>query len=408
MDAATALLIVSGAAVVWLLIHTRSIALTAHRKEVERNILNRQLQQSRELYNAQQAHQEALSALAFDAILFVDRERRILSINPQGRQIFKAGPDAIGKTVMTVTRHHELDALVGTLLAGEEAPETQIVIDGRVFRVRGALSRAPHEDAVILILQDVTELLRLSRARRDMVANLSHDLRTPISSIRLLVEGLMLNVGKNPERDMRNLGKIASMVDNLQHMTQELMDLAMIESGQAIMRMVSVDVLEIVQNALRVMESQIEQKHIDVINTVPTGLTVLADPDQIKRVITNLVHNAIKFTPTEGQIQFTARHNGQTVTVCLKDTGPGIPPHERERIFERFYQVDSARTTTGERAGGTGLGLAIAKHIIEAHGGKIWAEAGIPGGACICFTLPLDRVSAEPQSLRPQEVEPDR
>jgi two-component system phosphate regulon sensor histidine kinase PhoR len=378
------------------------------RAEGEISRLHRDLQSSRTLADTVTARLNTLIELAFDAVLLVDPERRVIAANSAACHIFDVRGEAVGRSVMHITRHHVLDDMVNDLLRGQESPEAQLEIGNRIYRVQGGQARGP-TPAVILILQDVTELLRLSRARRDMVANLSHDLRTPISSMRLLVESLIFNLGKNPERDMRNLGKIASMVDSLQHMTQELMDLSMIESGQAMMRMVNVDLSELLGDSLRLMESQIDQKQIELSNKVVSGLTVLADPDQIKRVIMNLIHNAVKFTPEKGQIHFEANIDQRlgSVTLCVKDTGPGIPPQERTRVFERFYQVDSARTfDPGERkkAGlGTGLGLAIAKHIVEAHGGKIWAEAGIPSGARICFTLPLDPVPNP--DARPQAAE---
>jgi two-component system phosphate regulon sensor histidine kinase PhoR len=219
-----------------------------------------------------------------------------------------------------------------------------------------------------------------------MVANFSHDLRTPISSIRLLVDTLLQNFGKNAERDTRLLGKIAGETDSLQHMTQELIDLSMIESGKAIIRMIPVAISDIVTDALNIMGTQLEQKKLTVVDEVPEDIRVLVDPEQTRRVITNLLHNSVKFTPSNGKIRFEASTNSQVATVRVSDTGPGIPPQDRARVFERFYQVDASRTG---QTGGSGLGLSIAKHIIEAQGGKIWAEGGIPVGACISFTLPL-------------------
>jgi two-component system phosphate regulon sensor histidine kinase PhoR len=229
--------------------------------------------------------------------------------------------------------------------------------------------------------------MRLTRARREMVANFSHDLGTPISSIRLLTETLQQSLGRNPERDKERLNKIAAEIDSLQHIRQELMDLSMIESGKAIIRMVTVNFADILRDAFDIMATQIEGKKLTLVNEIPADLPVLVDPEQTRRVIMNVMHNAVKFTPKDGQIIVTGSCDGQMTTIRIRDTGPGIPPQDRTRIFERFYQVDAART--GHPGGGSGLGLSIAKHIIEAQGGKIWAEAGIPNGACIAFTLPI-------------------
>src|SRR5205807_6895257 len=125
---------------------------------------------------------------------------------------------------------------------------------------------------------------------------------------------------------------------------------------------------------------------LEIVTKIPDTLEVLADPEQTRRVIVNIIHNAVKFTPSGGQIRFTSTRRGQMATIRITDSGPGIPPKDRTRIFERFYQADVARTGAD---GGSGLGLSIAKHIVEAQGGTIWAEGADPHGACIAFTIPL-------------------
>ena len=327
----------------------------------------------------------------FDAVLVIDKDQRLVALNQAARALFNVDSTAIGETLMAVTHHHELDLLAQNGLTNRETLDTQITIDERTFRVRRTLINTAGAATLVLTLQDISELLRLARARRDMVANFSHDLRTPISSIRLLVDTLMNNFGRNPERDARLLGKIAGETDSLEHMTQELIDLSMIESGRAIIRMVPVQFSKIMQDAVEIMGTQIEQKKLELVTHIPSDLLVLADPDQTRRVVTNLIHNSAKFTPPGGQIIFEATTDAQAATIRARDTGIGIPPQERTRIFERFYQVDTARTgKTGGQGSGSGLGLSIAKHIIEAQGGRIWAEGAPSGsGACIVFTIPL-------------------
>jgi two-component system phosphate regulon sensor histidine kinase PhoR len=365
----------------------------------------RALAVSRACLDVLQHQAQALADVLFDPLLIFKVNTApftLIMLNTAAAQLFEIEPSAAqGRTVMQVTRHHEIDALVKALAEGHEQPETQIMIEDSTFRMRGGCLGAAGERLVVIALQDITELLRLARARRDMVANFSHDLRTPLSSIKLLIESLQMNLGRNPERDHKLLAKLAGEADSLHHMTQELIDLSMIESGRAIMRLVPTRALDVIESAFKVMETQFDQKRLRAIYDVPADLWILADADQIRRVLTNLLHNAVKFTPAEGQITCTAHAVGdESAQIEVTDTGIGIPPHERTRIFERFYQVDSARTGGGGSANrsGTGLGLAIAKHIVEAHGGRIWAEGGLPPtGARLCFTLPLAEPPSAPQ-----------
>ena len=150
------------------------------------------------------------------------------------------------------------------------------------------------------------------------------------------------------------------------------------------MRLVETPLNAIVQDAIGRMTAQIDKKKLHVVNTIGDEQRVLADPDQTRRVLTNLISNAVKFTASGGTLTFSATPSNDQVTIRVADTGIGIPVHERMRVFERFYQIDSARSGGH---GSSGLGLSIAKHIVEAQGGKIWVEAAEPQGACLCFTL---------------------
>ncbi len=385
------LFLIIGAGVLWL--RLRHVSADLQTRDLEIFSLRRDLAKARDDLDKLARRTDSTLNASFDALLMIDTEQRLVAINQTARDLFKVEDAAIGKTLMTITGDHELDTLAQNALSNKETLDSQITIDERTFRVRRTLIAADESTTLVLTLQDISELHRLARARRDMVANFSHDLRTPISSIRLLVDTLTHNFGRNPERDLRLLGKIAGETDSLEHMTRELIDLSMIESGKAIIRMVPLKFSELVREASDIMGTQLEQKKLELVNRIPDDLVVLADPEQTRRVVTNLIHNSVKFTPSGGQIIFEATIDTQIATIRAKDTGIGIPPQERTRIFERFYQVDTARTgKTGAQGSGSGLGLSIAKHIIEAQGGRIWAEGNAPGGpngACIAFTIPL-------------------
>jgi two-component system phosphate regulon sensor histidine kinase PhoR len=249
---------------------------------------------------------------------------------------------------------------------------------------------------VALVMQDISRLLRLHRARRDMVANISHELRTPITSIRLLVDSLnRQQIGKKDRTKM--LRKVSRELDALQSIVEGMHDLSMIESGQSIMKLRELPLYELVQESIDHLDEQLQLRGLTLEIQVDREFYVLVDHMQIGRVLTNLINNAIKATPKKGTIRVTAKRSlkDETILVQLDDSGPGVAADERERIFERFYQIDEARS----QGRGSGLGLSIAKHIIEAHQGNIWVEKSPLGGARFCFTL----LSTEPPK-HPQEA----
>jgi two-component system phosphate regulon sensor histidine kinase PhoR len=346
----------------------------------------------------QQLMQRRMTTLAdasFDGLIVLDRQRHVTLINQAARVLFGIeGQFDRPLTLMEVTRDHLLDGLVARTLEATDALDDQFELEGRALKVHAERLG----DGVVLALQDVTELLRLTRARRDMVANISHELRTPLSTIRLLVDTLNQKIDRNQPIDAKHLRKIAAETDSIQGLIQELHDLSMIESGRAIMRLIETPLITIVQDALNRTMAQIDKKKLTVVNTVDDQQHVLADPDQTRRVLTNLISNAVKFTPSGGTLTFSATSANGQVTVRVADTGIGIPVHERTRVFERFYQVDNARSGTH---GSSGLGLSIAKHIVEAQGGKIWVEGVELQGACLCFTL----TAISPQPKMQESIE---
>jgi len=338
---------------------------------------------------------EAAGESAYNALILVNEERIVTYMNEAARELFDVPPfdsATLSNSIMALTRNHELEQLAAEALREEAEIGLQITVRDRPHRARAVRVETPGGVYAALALEDVSELQRLGRARRDMVANVSHELRTPITSIRLLVDTL-LREGL-PNRKARGLlRKIAAETDTLQQMAQELLDLSMIESGRAEIILLPVELRPIIEEAISRFAEQAERNEQIIEAQVPPGLMVLADSTQLGRVLNNLLHNAIKFTPPRGQINISVGFKDEWVMVAVTDSGPGIPPEERERIFERFYRGDRARS----RGSGTGLGLAIAKHIVAAHGGTIWAEdppalSGTPGeplqGARVCFTLP--------------------
>ena len=331
------------------------------------------------------AYLATVAEVSFDMILLLDEALSIVNINQTaGRLLHQA--ESIGKRLSDVIDSPELINLVELALRESESLEEQLVIGESNYRVRAqAFEFVGQGRFVGIAMQDITDLVQLNRARRDLVANISHELRTPITRIRLIIEGLFLDADK-PKRkaSIQSLKEIAMETDALLWLAQELLDLSMIESGQAILRLVKTPLKRVVDEAIERLDSQAETKHLKIFSHIPQDFDVLCDADQLKRVLGNLLHNAIKWSPRNDAITIAATETIEEIVVTVFDNGPGVPDEVRERIFERFYQADVSRS--GDV--GTGLGLAICKHIIEAHGGRIWAEGSSLGtGGRFVFTV---------------------
>lgn len=335
-----------------------------------------------------------LANSAYDALFVLDENFVVIAINNSAEELFER-PRPIGESLLSVTNSPELQMTVEDALANrEEIFEEQLTINKRFYRVRAQVIQRDANLFIGLALQDVSELVRLNRARRDMVANISHELRTPIANIRLIIDSLFHEAEK-PKRkqSIASLRAIARETDSLLWMAQELLDLSMIESGQAIIRAVEVPIHELIDEAIERMVDLSEAKDLKIANHSPKRLQALCDRDMIRRVLINLIHNAIKWSPKDETITVDAVKIDDEVRISVFDNGPGVPDEQKDRIFERFYQVDASRSG-GE---GTGLGLAICKHIVEAHDGRIWAEGNSQGaGGRFMFTLPLGDDTEQP------------
>ena len=262
-----------------------------------------------------------------------------------------------------------------------------------------------------IVIEDFTELRRLERARRDFIANISHELRTPLASVRLLAETLEEAIDTDPEQAQAFVEKIENEVQHLTALVTELLDLSRIESGQTPMSIEPVEAELLVREVMARMLPQAQRHRVQLSTEIEQGKTlVAADSKQITRVLVNLLHNAIKFTPSGGAVVIGTRpqsgSEGTVQSFFVHDTGPGIPPEDLPRIFERFYKVNRARSKADFKrsgnlvsggswesweSGGSGLGLAIARHVVEAHSGRIKAESTPGQGSTFTFTLPVTR-----------------
>ena len=341
------------------------------------------------------AARDALAETVFDPLLVVDANRHVVFANAAAKRL----GCIVGQSVIETTRSFELDSLAGEAITGESELPREFILNSRLYRSQATRLEA----GAVLVMRDVSELQRLGRARRDFVANISHELRTPLTAMRLLLD--TFNAKDTTPAQQRLLTQMNDQTESLTQLVQELSELTQIESGQMPMRMVRASLADVAQTTITRLQPQAERAGLSLSNAIDQGVIGLFDPDQIRRTLSNLVHNALKFTASGGITIFAQQGadadrllnsaradlsapeltSDDVLVVGVRDTGVGIPRDELPRIFERFYKVDRARGQAG-----TGLGLAIAKHIVEAHGGRIWAESQIGKGTTFYFTVPRE------------------
>lgn len=338
-----------------------------------------------------------LLAAATQALIIVEKDFTISNANKVARRLFGSKPTT-ETTFMAWTRNHQLQELVEMTLQGEKIPPIYVHLGDRILEAQArSIKRNKEVVAAAVAIHNVTRVQRLSRALREFVTNISHELRTPLASIQLLTETLRNGALDDKEMAPQLIDKLALQTETLSQLAQELLDLSMIESRKAPLRMGPHSLQTIVNKQRERLLPQTERKKLSLKNDITEDITVLVDETMMSRVFGNLIHNAIKFTEVGGIIISAQRPNGtalvendgdegEWVTISIADTGVGIPPEELPRIFERFYKIDRVR----RKATGTGLGLAISRHIVEAHGGRIWAESDGHSGTTFYFTLPVE------------------
>jgi two-component system phosphate regulon sensor histidine kinase PhoR len=331
---------------------------------------------------------EATLANLSDGVIITDARGHVVLANDAAEAMLAASGSVVGEPLVEVARDHELEGMVQQALTGPSGSAQSVVHHGRSGRVLQSAARrldAADERIGVVVLRDVTELRRLEGMRRDFVANVSHELRTPLTSIRALVETLEAGAIDDAEVSADFLSRIIAEVDRLALLVDELLDLARLESGRVRLILEPTNAESLIQGAVNRMAPQVERARLTLdIAVAPVISEITLDRSRIEQVLLNLVHNAVKFTPGGGTISVLARPRGAFVEFRVADTGVGVSSEELPRLFERFYKADRAR-----RSQGTGLGLAIAKHIVQAHGGRIWAEPNPGGGTVFVFQLPV-------------------
>ena len=325
-----------------------------------------------------------------EAVVAVDAAGLVLVVNPAlSRLLGVDAASARGRRYLETVRHNGISQLLGSVLREGLPSALEIRIfapEELVFDAHAApLTQDGHVGGALLVLHDITRLRRLEQMRRDFVANVSHELRTPLASIRGFAETLSAGAVDDKENRLDFLKTIEEHAGRLTKLVDDLLDLSAIESGHRAPRLAPTDLASALAEAARAFMPVAEERGVRL-ETPPTDALprVLADPDQLRQILANLLDNAIKYTEPGGLVELSAERWKGGARVTVRDTGVGIPEADRPRVFERFYRVDKARA---REAGGTGLGLSIVKHLVEAHGGEVSVESRQPGGTSFRFTL---------------------
>jgi two-component system phosphate regulon sensor histidine kinase PhoR len=319
-----------------------------------------------------------------EAIVIAGADGRIERANRAAQAMF--GPNLSGRAIVEVVRDHELLEAIG---AANTRSETIAQVErSDPPRFQRAMARRLDDGRLLLVVQELTAMRRLETMRRDFVANVTHELRTPLASLKVMVETLQSGALSDREAAADFVRRIRQEVDGLAGLVEDLLVLGRIESGREPLALAALQPSELLSTAADRMRPLVERAGVRLVVEPAADLPpVAADRERIGQVFANLLHNATRHTGRGGEIKMRAARAVGAILFEVRDTGDGIAADDLDRIFERFYKGDRSRAT-----GGTGLGLSIVKHIVEAHGGSIQARSEGPGrGAIFSFTLPIAR-----------------
>ena len=376
------------------------VALVALHFRWRRNFLRQQRQSRSDLEDFQrrqkqttvdaQAQQQVLFNSMLEGLLLLDRNRRIYLANRAFKNLFGLKIELRGKTVMEALRVHELAELVERAESEKQVLDYELKLPDlseRWLQVNAAVisNSTGEREGTILVFHDLTRLKQLERTREEFVANVSHELRTPLSLIKGYVETLLDGARNDPVIAERFLKIIERNTQRLDLLIQDLLTISALESERIKLNLQPMELRPLVEKIFNDLKPPAENKNVELISQLPE-LTATADVNRLEQVLANLVDNAIKYGRAQGRVTVGGKKlDDGKLEIFVQDDGPGIPAESLDRVFERFYRVDKARSRD---QGGTGLGLSIVKHIVQAHGGEVWVESELGKGATFFFTLP--------------------
>ena len=326
-----------------------------------------------------------------EGVAVVNGSERLVFANPGFAEILGLDvPPVSGSALLEVVRQTELIEAVRRVLGGEPRVESEIVtgtLRQHFFAATVASVRAGETSGAVLVLHDITELRKLERIRRDFVANVSHEFRTPLTAIQGFAETLLAGAMDDPQNRDRFLGIILEHARRLARLTEDLLKLSQMDADRLELELRRTSVSQVIESCYETARHRAAEKELSLFLDAPPRLPdVLVDQRRLQEVLQNLLDNAIQYTLPGGKITLSAEAGNEEIIFTVSDTGIGIPQVDQPRIFERFYRVDAARS---REAGGTGLGLAIAKHLVEVHNGRLWVESEVGVGSQFHFAVPI-------------------
>ena len=335
-------------------------------------------------------HLLAIFESMVEGILVVDKTSRIISVNTTVEKIFNISKkDLEGKIFLEAIRNNGLSDIISKVLKTGEFTWCELSLMWPVQKIFQINASPVFEKGIVsgclLVIHDMTEIRRLETMRRDFVANVSHELKTPLTSIKGFLETLLEGALDDKENNRRFLIIMQNHTERLNKLVDDLLSLSHLESKEILLKKDIFNLRQQVEKVITNYGAQLKKRNIEIRNELPVNLLVNADKDKLEGVFTNLIDNAIKFNKEKGIIRIYSQDEERRIKIVIEDSGIGIPEKDIPRIFERFYRVDKARS---RELGGTGLGLSIVKHIVELHGGNVGVESVEGLGSKVWFTLP--------------------